>query len=89
MFSIPFATVGLINIFEVNNETLKINEELMQYDIETYGLYTYEEFAEIYPITKEIFEAFGGQYLKISMGKGLITLEEIGELIRHYAEFLN
>ncbi len=89
MLSMPGATEGLINIFEVNNETLKINEELMQYDIETYGLYTYEEFAEIYPITKEIFEAFGGQYLKISMGKGLITLEEIGELISHYAEFLN
>ena len=58
-------------------------------DIEKYGLFTYEEFAEIYPINEEIFEAFNGQYLKISVGKGLITMEEIGELINHYAEFLS
>ncbi len=89
MLSMPGATEGLINIFEVDSETLKIDEVLMQNDIETYGLYTYEEFAEIYPITEEMFEAFCGQYLKISIGKGLIALEQIGELINRYAEFLN
>ena len=89
MLSMPGGISGLFNIFEVNSETLKIDGELMQKDIETYGVYTYEEFAEIYPISEEIFEAFGGQYLKISIGKGLITLEKIGELINHYAEFLN
>lgn len=89
MLSMPGATEGLINIFDVDNETLKIDEVAMQNDIETYGLFTYEEFAEIYPITEEIFNAFNGQYLKISIGKGLITMEEIGELINHYAEFLS
>ena len=89
MLSMPGATEGLINIFEVDSETLKIDETLMQADIEQYGLFTYEEFAEIYPITEEIFEAFNGQYLKISVGKGLITMEEIGELINHYADFLS
>ncbi len=89
MLSMPGATEGLINIFEVDNETLKINEVSMQAEIETYGLFTYEEFAEIYPITKEIFEAFNGKYLKISIGKGLITIEKLGELINHYAEFLS
>lgn len=89
MLSMPGATEGLINIFEVDSETLKINEYLMQNDIETYGLFTYEEFAEIYPVTEEVFNAFSGQFLKISIGKGLISLEQIGELINRYAEFLN
>lgn len=89
MLSMPGATEGFINIFEVDSETLKIDESLMLSDIEKYGLFTYEEFAEIYPINEEIFEAFNGQYLKISVGKGLITMEEIGELINHYAEFLS
>lgn len=88
MLSMPGATEGLINIFEVDSDTLKINEVAMQHDIEKYGLFTYEEFAEIYPITEEIFNAFAGQYLKVSIGKGLIDLEKIGELIAHYAEFL-
>ena len=89
MLSMPGATEGLINIFDVDSETLKIDKSSMQSDIEQYGLFTYEEFAEIYPITEEIFEAFNGQYLKISIGKGLITMEGIGELINHYAEFLS
>ncbi len=52
MLSMPGATEGLINIFEVDSETLKINETLMQADIEQYGLFTYEVFEEIYPITE-------------------------------------
>lgn len=77
MLSMPGATEGLINIFEVNSETLKINETLMQSDIEQYGLFTYDEFAEICPIPEEIFEAFNGQYLKISIGKGLICCLQV------------
>ena len=90
MLSMPGATEGLINIFEVDRDSLKINQAIMQSDIEQYSLFTYEEFIEIYPITEEIFEAFNGQYLKIAIGKkGLITMEEIGELINHYSEYLS
>ena len=86
MLSMPGATEGLINIFEVN-EQMKIDEAQMQADIETYGLFTYEEFYALYPVPETIFEAFNGQYLKISIGKGLLSYETLGALIERYSEF--
>ena len=58
------------------------DQEKMQADIEKYGLYTYEDFAEY--VTYEQFVAFNGAYLKVAVGKGLITWEEILELIRAF-----
>jgi hypothetical protein len=34
-----------------------------------------------------VFEAFGGQYLLVSIGKGLITWNEIFALLERYAPF--
>ena len=87
MLSMPGATTGLINIFEVDPDTLTIDEEQYLADIETYGLFTYDEFAALYPVPEEIFNAFGGQYLKVAMGKGLLTEEMISILINRYSEF--
>lgn len=87
MLSMPGATTGLINIFEVDAETMTINQEAYLEDVEEYGLFTYEEFNAICPAPEIIFEAFGGQYLKVSLGKGLITWEELETLIARYAEF--
>ncbi|MDE6565686.1 MAG: InlB B-repeat-containing protein, partial [Clostridia bacterium] len=75
MLSMPGATEGLINIFEVDSETMKIDVEQFNADIEKYGIYTYEEFAKIIPVTEEVFNAFNGMYLKVAIGKGLITIE--------------
>jgi hypothetical protein len=88
MLSMPGATTGLINIFEASGKNMIVDTDAMQADIEEYGLFTYDEFAELFPIPEEMFEAFGGQYLKVSLGKGLITLEELGALIQQYAAFL-
>ena len=87
MLSMPGATEGLINIFEVDGDTMQIDQEQYIANIATYGLFTYEEFAEIYSLPETIFEAFGGEYLKISIGKGLIDYETLGELIERYSEF--
>lgn len=87
MLSMPGATTGLINIFEVDPDTLTIDEEQYLADIEMYGLFTYEEFAALYPVPEEIFDAFGGQYLKVAMGKGLLTEDMISILINRYSEF--
>ena len=89
MLSMPGGISGLFNIFEVDSETLKYDEASMQADIETYGLYTYEEFAELLPISEEVFDAFNAQYFKVAIGKGLISLEQIASLYSRYAEFLN
>lgn len=85
MLSMPGATEGFINIFEVNPETMKVDEAQMTADIEKYGLFTYEDFAEYIP--EEVFYAFNGQYLKVAMGKGLLTWDDIYALIDRYQKF--
>ena len=87
MLSMPGATEGLINILEVNPETMAYDEESLQIDIDTYGIYTYEELSSLIPMPQDVYDAFNGNYLKISIGKGLITLEEISALFNRYAEF--
>lgn len=87
MLSIPGGIEGLFNIFEVDPETMMYDMEQMQADIAQYGLYTYEEFAAIFPIPEEIFDAFNAQYFKVAIGKGMLTLERVGQLIERYAEF--
>lgn len=87
MLSMPGGITGLFNIFDVDGETLKVDEESMAADIAEYGLYTYEEFAQECPVPQEMFEAVNGQYLKVAIGKGNITMEEIIALAQRYAEF--
>jgi len=85
MLSMPGATEGLINIFEVDAVTMQYDMAAFIEDIETYGLLTYDDVAEIMP--ELVFEAFGGQFLLVSMGKGLTTWEEIFALLERYAPF--
>lgn len=87
MLSMPGGIAGMFNIFDVDGQTMTIDEEALTEDIATYGTFTYEEFYELYPIPEEVFEAYNGRYLKVAIGKGLITYERIGELIERYAEF--
>lgn len=72
---------GLYNIFEYG-EGMKYDEEAMAADIERYGLYTYEDWSDY--ITYEQFLAYNVQYLKVSVGKGLITEEGIIALIDRF-----
>jgi uncharacterized repeat protein (TIGR02543 family) len=88
LLSMPGNTTGLINIFEVDSVTMQINEVSFTNDINEYGLFTYEEFTDIIAIPEEIFDAFSVQYLKVSIGKGLIDWETIMLLIERYSEFL-
>lgn len=67
--------------FEINEE-FKYDEELMMKDIETYGLYEYEEWS--YLVTKEQFDIFNGQYIKVAVGKGYYTEDYIVEIIKKY-----
>lgn len=88
MLSMPGGIEGLFNIFEVDAETMRYDRDLMQEDIERYGLFTYEEFAELVPVSQEVFEAFNGQYLKVAIGKGLIDSSTLNDLVNRYASFL-
>lgn len=87
MLSMPGGIEGLFNIFEVDKNTMRYDEASMQEDIEQYGLFTYEEFAELVPVSREVFEAFNGQYLKVAIGKGLIDVDTLNALASRYAKF--
>lgn len=87
MLSMPGGITGFFNIFEVGAETLTIDKDAFASDIENYELFTYEEFCEMFSISEEIFDALNGRYLKVSMGKGLITDKQISKLIKRYSIF--
>ena len=91
MFTLPSApelldTDKWFDYFEIG-EGMKYDEEKMQADIEKYGLYTYEDFAEY--VTYEQFIAFNGPYLKVLVGKGIVTYDEIIQLISIYVNPAN
>ena len=86
MLSMPGGIDGLSNIFEVDAETMMYDRDAMENDIAKYGLFTYEELAELVPnLTEEMFAAVEGQYLKVAIGKGIITIEDIQALVNRYS----
>ena len=88
MLSMPGGVGGLFNIFEVDAETMTYDFEQIEKDIETYGLFTYEELNAICPLSEEMFVAAGGAYLKISIGKGNLTMEELINMINRYSKYI-
>lgn len=81
LFSVtPPATLQLA-FFEIG-EGMMYDVEAKANDIETYGLYTYEEFAHL--LTEAEFEALNIAEIKVAVGKGLITYDEILWLIATY-----
>ena len=77
----PYELYDLMTYFEVG-ENLVYDKAKMEKDIEIYGLYTYDEFADY--MTLEQFEAMNIKYMKISVGKGYYTYEGILALIEEY-----
>ena len=74
---------GWFDYFEIG-EDMKYDEAKMQADIERYGLYDYSDFAEY--VTYEQFIAFNGPYLKVLVGRGVLTFEQILQLIATYVK---
>lgn len=85
MLTMPGGIAGLFNIFEVDSENMRYDEDLFYRDIEIYGTYTYEEFAGLLPVTEELFNAVNGQYLKVAIGKGLIDIQTLSEYTERYS----
>ncbi len=71
-------TEGHTNVFEFD-ENLKYDEEKMQADIEKYGLYTYDDFAEY--LTEDQFNALSFAYLKVAVGKGNLDWEGVMKIV--------
>lgn len=70
--------VGRFEYFDIG-EGMKYDADKMQADIDRYGLYSYEEFSDyLSPIE---FELFNGKYFKVLVGKGVLTYEDILDII--------
>ena len=73
------AVKGLFTYFEMG-ENMMYDQAKMQADIEKYGLFEYEDWAEY--VTEEEFYALNGQYFSIIVGKGYLDIEDIPYLIQ-------
>lgn len=80
MPTIPYNSNGLVNIFEYDYD-LRYNQEKYNKDIEKYGLFAYDDFKDY--MSYEAYLASPAKYLKVSMGKGYITYDEIVLIIKY------
>ena len=69
---------GRFEYFDIG-EGMQYDQTKMQADIEKYGLYTYEDWAEY--LTPMEFELFNGKYFKVLVGKGVFTEDDIRGII--------
>ena len=72
----------LLNIFDINTATMAYSADKVAADIAKYGLYTYADFEGL--ISEEAFELYNAAYLKVAVGKGYITWDDILDLIDIY-----
>lgn len=82
---IPEAKIA-VDAFEYDRD-LKYNAEKMLQDIETYGLFEYEEFASF--VSEEVFNLMPFKYVKVTAGKGLTTMEEVAEILNGMSDYLS
>ena len=78
---------GIRDKFILATKSMARTREAMAKDIETYGLFTFAEMNEIAPLPEKMFEEAGGAYLKVSIGKGNLTMEELVAMIQRYTKF--
>ena len=91
--NINFVTNGILSTTPTDfdnfgiacDENMRYDEELLAADIEKYGLFTYEEWSHYF--TYEQFVALNVPYMKIAVGRGLITVEELLALFEEYIGF--
>ena len=79
--SVTHVLVGVINTFDFGTG-LVYDRDKMQEDIATYGLYTYDEWAQYCDIS--VFEQYNIPVMKVGISKGLYTRAYIIGLINTY-----
>lgn len=85
LLSMPGGINGLFNIFDVDTATMTYDADKMQADIEAYGLFTYEDFGGV--VSEGAYYAYNGAWLKVAIGKGMLTFEDIERLAQRYGKF--
>lgn len=82
---IPEAKIA-VDAFEYGAD-LKFDTDKMLQDIETYGLYEYEEFSAF--VSEEVFNLMPFKYVKVTEGKGLTTMEEVAGILKGMSSYLS
>jgi len=72
---------GMFNYFDLDKD-MKVDLVKMKRDIDKYGLFTYDDFKAY--ISEKEFEGYNGKYLKVALGKGILTKEKLKQLIERY-----
>ncbi len=86
MLSMPGGISGLFNIFEYD-KNLAYDQVKKNEDINKYGLLGYSYFNNLIPY--EVYEAFNGKYLKVAMGKGILTKKQLNNYIERYLPIIS
>lgn len=85
MLCMPGATEGWMNAFEIDGTTMTYDQAQMAADIATYGLFTYADFEHLVPV--EVFVALNLQVMKVAIGKGQMTWDDVLSLAARFHEF--
>ena len=75
-----------MNIFEFE-EDMRIDAESMQRDIDTYGLFTYQNLEPF--VSELVFNELHLEYLKIGLGKEQYTMAEVIENLNIYKKYFD
>jgi|GEM_PF-3345133 len=67
-------------------EKLHYDVEQLQREIAEHGTFEYAQFADL--VTEEQFEALNGRYLKVVVDKGLMSVDDLCEMVKTYLPFM-
>ena len=86
MLSMPGGINGIFNIFDMDKNHI-VDKEKMNDDILQYGMFDYKDFEKY--MSENFYEAFNGKYLKVALGKGILSKNKLAFLIEKYCKFDN
>lgn len=84
----PKNVLGFCNIFELDKDH-KFDAGKMAADFDKYGVFTYDDFCEIAPnhqAISDLYFGFGGKNVKVALGKGLLSMDQIMAYIKLASE---
>ena len=81
LLTIPDDIEGMLDSFTYK-ENMMIDLDILQEDIETYGVYSYDDVCNVVP--KYIFDMFNFKYWKVFVSKGTLSYDKINYWITKY-----
>lgn len=85
LISVPgVASDFLLSVYEYDDQ-MKINQIQLQNDIALYGLFDYEDLSMY--VSKEMFETLKLSYVKIGIGKGIYTMDDVIKYLNLYKKY--